>query len=348
VGKTKVVVVDPDAPNPGVIADAAARLRGGELVAFPTETVYGLGADALDAEAVGRLFAAKGRPAWNPVIAHVPDAEAARALARHWPESAERLAAAFWPGPLTLVVPKAAHVPDVTTAGGDAVAVRVPSHGVALALLRAVGRPIAAPSANRFTQVSPTTAQHVLQSLGARVPLVLDGGPCAVGIESTVVDCTGPEVVILRPGMIGADALEAALVGTGIGVRQAPRQAIAHEAGDVEGARAPGQADRHYAPQAEVWLFTPDQQGEIESALCGRRDTAATGAVMALTRTVALTPAPDVVAVMPADPSAYAQGLYARLHEADARGVALVLIEVPPDDAAGWDGIRDRLRRAAR
>jgi len=341
-----VVSVRPDAPDPEVIADAAARLRRGELVAFPTETVYGLGADALDAEAVGRLFAAKGRPAWNPVIAHVPTIEAARALARRWPDSAERLAAAFWPGPLTLVVPKAPHVPEVITAGGDAVAVRVPSHHVALALLHAVGRPIAAPSANRFTQVSPTTAQHVVQSLGARVPLVLDGGPCSVGIESTVVDCTGDEVVILRPGMIGPEALEAALAGTGIVVRDAPRQAIAHQAMDVEGARAPGQADRHYAPQAEVWLFTPDQQGEIESALQGRGD--AGGEVMALVRTVTLTPAPDVVTVMPADPAAYAQRLYAQLHDADARGAAIVIIEVPPDDAVGWDGIRDRLRRAAR
>jgi L-threonylcarbamoyladenylate synthase len=344
---TEVVAVDPDAPSPDVIADAAARLRRGELVAFPTETVYGLGADALDAEAVVRLFAAKGRPAWNPVIAHIPTTEAARALARHWPDSAERLADAFWPGPLTLVVPKAAHIPDVTTAGGDAVALRVPSHGVALALLRAVGRPIAAPSANRFTQVSPTTAQHVVESLHERVSLVLDGGPCSVGIESTVVDCTGEEVVILRPGMIGQDALEAALVGSGIGVRHAPRQAIGHQAMEAAGVRAPGQADRHYAPQAEVWLFTPDQQGEIELALRSRRASPATGAVMALLRTLTLTPVPDVVTVMPADPAAYARLLYACLHDADARGAALVLIEVPPDDAVGWDGIRDRLRRAA-
>jgi L-threonylcarbamoyladenylate synthase len=344
----EVVAVDSDAPDPRVIADAAARLRRGELVAFPTETVYGLGADALDVEAVARLFAAKGRPAWNPVIAHVPDAESARALTRRWPDSAERLAAVFWPGPLTLVVPKAAHVPDVTTAGGDAVAVRVPAHGVALALLRAVRRPIAAPSANRFTQVSPTTAQHVVQSLGERVPLVLDGGPSAVGIESTVVDCTGEEVVILRPGMIGQEALEAALVGTGIVVRQAARQAIRHEATEVQGARAPGQADRHYAPHAEVWLFTPEQRSEIESALRDRHGTDGSGAVMALLRSVTLTPAPEIVTQMPADPSAYAQRLYACLHDADARGAALVIIELPPDDAVGWEGIRDRLRRAAR
>jgi L-threonylcarbamoyladenylate synthase len=344
----QVVAVRPDAPDPRVIADAAARLTRGELVAFPTETVYGLGANALDAEAVGRLFAAKGRPAWNPVIAHVATVDAARALAVRWPESAARLAAACWPGPLTLVVPKAAHVPDVTTAGGDAVAVRIPAHGVALALLRAVGLPIAAPSANRFTQLSPTTAEHVVQSLGARVPLVLDGGPCTIGIESTVVDCTGDDVIILRPGMLDRAALDAALAGTGIAVRQAARQAMAHDATDLPGARAPGQADRHYAPQAAVWLFAPDQQEEIEAALGNRRETIATGAVVALLRTVTLAPAPDVVTTMPTDPSAYARVLYASLHDADARGASLVVIETPSADATGWDGIRDRLTRAAR
>jgi L-threonylcarbamoyladenylate synthase len=215
-----VVPVDTTYPDAAVIADAAARLQAGQLVAFPTETVYGLGANALDPAAVQRIYAAKGRPAWNPVIAHVPSIEAARALAREWPASAQVLAEAFWPGPLTLVVPKAAHVPEVATAGLDAVAVRVPAHPVALALLRAAAMPIAAPSANRFTQISPTTAWHVVQSLGDRVPLVLDGGPCSVGIESTVVDCTGEEVIILRPGMLGRESLERVLAPLGIPVRK--------------------------------------------------------------------------------------------------------------------------------
>jgi L-threonylcarbamoyladenylate synthase len=347
-----VVAVHPDAPDPAVIADAAARLHRGALVAFPTETVYGLGANALDPEAVARIYVAKGRPAWNPVIAHVPGVMEARQLARRWPESAERLAAAFWPGPLTLVVPKAAHVPDIVTAGLDAVAVRVPSHPVALALLRATGLPIAAPSANRFTEVSPTTARHVVHSLGARVPLVLDGGPCPVGIESTVVECTGDDVIILRPGMLGRAALEAALVGTGIVVRDAAPSRVAHEALDVAGARSPGMSDRHYAPRAEVWLFTPDQREEMEAALRSRRDGIASGRsggpVVGLLRTVTLAPEPDLAIRLPTDPADYARALYASLHEADARAASLVVIEAPPADAAGWDGVRDRLTRAAR
>jgi L-threonylcarbamoyladenylate synthase len=343
-----VVPVDPVHPDPAVIADAAARLRDGTLVAFPTETVYGLGANALDADAVARIYAAKGRPAWNPVIAHVPDVAAARALSRAWPASAERLAQAFWPGPLTLVVPKATHVPDVATAGLDAVAVRVPAHPVALALLQAAGVPVAAPSANRFTQVSPTTAQHVVRSLGDRVPLVLDGGPCTVGIESTVVDCTGDDVVILRPGMLGRESLQAALADLGVHVRHGQRGAVSHAAARVaveEAPRAPGMADRHYAPQAEVWLFATDARDEIVAALAER----ATGGrpVVALVRTVTF-PAPVQGTTMPNDPDAYARALYAALHEADAAEAGLVLIEAPPAEDAAWEGVRDRLTRAAR
>jgi L-threonylcarbamoyladenylate synthase len=347
----QVVHVHAEHPDPAIIAEAARRLQRGELVVFPTETVYGLGAHALDAAAVARIYEAKGRPAWNPVIAHVATVHAARALARRWPASAERLAA-LWPGPLTLVVPKAPAVPDLATAGLDAVALRVPSHPVALALLRAAGVPIAAPSANRFTQVSPTTAQHVVQSLGDRVPLILDGGPCTVGIESTVVDCTGDDVVILRPGMLGRDALEAALQGSGIAVRVAEPNRVPHDATEVTGVRSPGMVDRHYAPHAEVWLFTPDQRHEIESALLARRDTVAAhgdrGPSIALLRTVTLTPPADVAISMPSEPADYARALYASLHEADARAASLVLIEAPPTDAAGWDGVRDRLTRAAR
>jgi L-threonylcarbamoyladenylate synthase len=345
-----IVPVDPLRPDPAIIAEAAARLRAGGLVAFPTETVYGLGANALDAQAVARIYAAKGRPAWNPVIAHVADVAAARALSRAWPDSAERLAAAFWPGPLTLVVPKAAHVPDEATAGLDAVGVRVPSHPVALALLRAAGVPVAAPSANRFTQVSPTTAAHVVQSLGDRVPLVLDGGPATVGIESTVVDCTGDAVVILRPGMLGRESLEAALEGSGIPVVVAKPVTVAHEAPAlVETPRSPGMADRHYAPRAEVWLFAADGTDEITAALADRRAAGATaGPVLALLRTVVLSDDAVTIRRMPVDPAGYAQQLYAALHEADARQAALVVIEMPPADDPAWEGVRDRLTRAAR
>lgn len=357
-----VVKVDPRHPDPAVIAAAAARLRAGELVAFPTETVYGLGANALDAAAVARIYAAKGRPAWNPVIAHVANADAARALSRAWPATAACLAAAFWPGPLTLVVPKADIVPEVATAGLDAVAVRVPDHPVALALLAAAGVPVAAPSANRFTQVSPTTAAHVVRSLGDRVPLVLDGGPCAVGIESTVVDCTGDDVVILRPGMLGRETLETALAPLGVTVRHAVRS-VAHDrpetgVSETDAPRSPGMADRHYAPRADVWLFESTQREEITRALAPwlADRSAALGAVAAsgpaahaLLRTGPLAAAPEAVrhVPMPTTPAEYARELYGALHEADATGAALVLIEAPPADAA-WDGVRDRLTRAAR
>lgn len=344
-----IVPVDPQHPNADIIDQAAARLRAGELVAFPTETVYGLGANALDAEAVARIYAAKGRPAWNPVIAHVPDVAAARALSRDWPESAERLAQAFWPGPLTLVVPKAAQVPAEATAGLDAVGVRVPAHPVALALLRAAGVPVAAPSANRFTQVSPTTAAHVVQSLGDRVPLVLDGGPATVGIESTVVDCTGDTVVILRPGMLGRESLEAALEGTGIPVVVAKPASVAHDsAAPTDAPRSPGMADRHYAPRAEVWLFTADGTAELARALAERPSQTSSGPVLALLRTTSLPEHTADVRRMPVDPAGYARELYAALHIADERHATLVVIELPPDDDSAWDGVRDRLTRAAR
>ena len=343
--------LDPDNPDPVVVEHAAELLRRGGLVAFPTETVYGLGANALDPDAVAAIYAAKGRPAWNPVIAHVPDVAAARALTRHWPPAADLLAAAFWPGPLTLVLPKGPQVPDVATAGLDAIGIRVPNHPVALALLRAAGVPIAAPSANRFTQVSPTTAQHVQRSLGDRVGLILDGGPSTVGIESTVVDLTGADAVILRPGMIGAADLELALRESGIAVRTAT-STVAHNAAGHDAAavralaqRSPGMADRHYAPQADVWLFDPDQQSEIDTALAERRP--GTGTVTALLRTTTLSLPAGTIVRLPNDPADYARQLYAALHAADDAGASLIVIERPPADDR-WAGLRDRLARAAR
>ncbi len=338
--------LDPNSPDPVVVERAAALLRRGGLVAFPTETVYGLGANALDPVAVAAIYAAKGRPAWNPVIAHVPDVVAARALTRQWPAAADRLAAAFWPGPLTMVLPKAPQVPDVATAGLDAVAVRVPAHPVALALLRAAGVPIAAPSANRFTQVSPTTAQHVQASLGDRVGLILDGGPTTVGIESTVIDLTGPDAVILRPGMISAADLELALRGTGVAVRSVTAT-VSHnaDAGRAPAQRSPGMADRHYAPRADVWLFDPEHQSEIAAALAARNP--ATNRVTALLRTTTLALPDSAIVRMPDDPATYARDLYAALHAADDAGASLIVIERPPADDR-WAGLRDRLARAAR
>ncbi|MBL0938474.1 MAG: threonylcarbamoyl-AMP synthase [Gemmatimonadaceae bacterium] len=357
-----VVAVDSQAPDPDVIAQAAHVLVHGGLVAFPTETVYGLGANALDAHAVQSIYAAKGRPAWNPVIAHVATIDDARTLASRWPATAEVLAQRFWPGPLTLVVPRASTVPDVATAGLDAVGVRMPDHPVALALIRAAGVPIAAPSANRFTHISPTTAAHVVRSLGERVPLVLDGGKCRVGIESTVVDCTGDDVVILRPGMLGREILQEAVASLGAVVRHAMPRAVAHNAAALASEatpRSPGMADRHYAPRADVWLFDPSQRSEIADALEVRaaehvepaRSPRHRSPVVALLRTGAWnrpSPVPISQHLLPDAPGAYAAALYAALHDADATETALILIEAPPADDPSWDAVRDRLHRAAR
>src|SRR5438270_1210329 len=224
-----------------LIREAARLIESGRLVAFPTETVYGLGANALDAAAVARIFEVKGRPSTSPLIVHVDSMEMARGLAREWPPAAETLARAYWPGPLTLIVPKRPEVPDIVTAGLDTVGLRMPRHPLALELIRAAGVPVAAPSANRFTELSATTADHVRQSLGDAVDCVLDGGPTQVGIESTVISLAGPPV-LLRPGMISREEIEALIgpVGT---------------AGAVEGAHpSPGMHPRHYAPRTTLVL----------------------------------------------------------------------------------------------
>lgn len=330
------VRTDPNEPGPQLLAHAASILRRGGLVAFPTETVYGLGANALDAAAVGRIFAAKGRPSFNPLIVHVASAQAARELATHWPEHAQALAEAFWPGPLTLVLPKRALVPDVVTAGLASVALRVPAHPVARALLEAAGIPVAAPSANRYTELSPTTAAHVERALGDRVELILDGGPTRVGIESTVVDLTGEVPVLLRPGTLSPAALRA-VVGT-IEVPRDPAPA------DPTAPRpSPGLVGRHYAPRARVQLFDGSDRAGA-GALAER--AAATGAVVGALLLSPL-PAPlDHAVLMPGEAGAYAHALYAALHELDDAGCTLVLVERVPEDEA-WAGVRDRLERSA-
>lgn len=331
------------AVTPATLKDAADRLRRGELVAFPTETVYGLGAHALDADAVARIFAAKGRPAWNPVIVHVASVEEARALVREWPDRAERLAVACWPGPLTLVLRKRALVPDVVTAGTDTVALRIPAHPVALALLREAALPIAAPSANRFTQLSPTTAAHVAHALGARVSLILDGGPCDVGIESTVLDLTGDVPTILRSGVLDGDTLAAHL---GEPVRDGTHQRGARATDGAETPRpAPGMMDRHYAPQAELWLVDEAGRAEVDTLLTGEAGRVPTGAV-ALVGGWAPAGATPLIR-LPADPDGYARGLYAALHALDAAGCARVIVAAPPTTGR-WTGIHDRLSRARR
>ena len=324
---SRVVVVDPLEPDPAVMEEGGTILRAGGLVAFPTETVYGLGANALDEAAVDRIFATKGRPAYNPVIVHVADRAQARGFASDWPDAAERLAEAFWPGPLTLVVPKSAAIPDNVTAGLPAVGLRVPSHPVALALIRTAGVPVAAPSANRFTELSPTIASHVTGSLGDKVDLLIDGGPTSVGIESTVVDLTGAHPRLLRPGMVTLEALESV-----IGEVTVPAQEPAAGAPRL----SPGQVERHYAPRAPVYLLSA---AEIDH----RDDRGPLG----LLHHSALRAAGFRKAIrLPLSPDAYAHGLYAALHTLDDAGCEAILVERPPADDA-WRAVLDRLTRAA-
>lgn len=327
--------VDPVRPDPAALRQAAEVLRAGGLVAFPTETVYGLGAHALDPAAIRRIYEAKGRPTYNPLIVHVADAEAARALASTWPDEAERLAAAFWPGPLTLVLAKHDSIPDSVTAGLPSVALRVPAHPVAHALLREAGIPLAAPSANRSTGVSPTTAEHVARSLGARVDVIVDGGPCPVGIESTVLSLAGPVPTLLRPGTISVDDLRPVIGGV----------ALPSSATDATAARpSPGMLDRHYAPRAMVRLVPREDR---ERVLQNAAEAVDRGHwVGALLLEDAHDPRITPVLRMPDDPAGYASRLYAALHELDDAGCDVILIDQPPD-APAWAGVRDRLRRAA-
>jgi len=327
---TEVLAVDAHSPQSDRIARAAAVLRGGGLVAFPTETVYGLGALALDAVAVGRIFAAKGRPANNPVIVHIADLKQIEQVAATWPDAAERLARRFWPGPLTLVVPRNADVPDATTAGGPTVAVRVPAHPVALALLRAVGVPIAAPSANRSTELSPTLAEHVLRGLDGRIDLVLDGGPTAGGIESTVLDMTTSPPRLLRPGLIGPAELEA-VIGP-ISRTDTTQAGVALP--------SPGMLPRHYAPRTPLECSN-DGGARVQELL----DAGARVGWLTWMRPPELASPALVLRIMPADPAGYAAHLYAALHDLDGSCLDRIVVDLPPD-AEEWLAVRDRLRRA--
>jgi L-threonylcarbamoyladenylate synthase len=329
-----IVSVDSSTPDPAAIARAAAILRSGGLVAFPTETVYGLGAHALDAAAVQRIFDAKGRPSYNPLIVHVADESEARALAAEWPERASAVTGAFWPGPLTIIVRKRDVVPDLVTAGLDSVALRVPAHPVALALLRAAKIPVAAPSANRSTELSPTNARHVARSLGDRADLVLDAGDTAVGIESTVLDLRGARAVILRPGVIGARELRPF-----VGELATPNEMH----GDVPRA-SPGMLDRHYAPRATIVLFSPSDLSGVAAEL--QRLRAAGRRVGAMVISVEV-PGAEPQVRMPADPIQYAKRLYATLHALDDIGCDAVFVQRVPDEEA-WLALRDRLERASR
>ena len=311
------------------IQRAVALLRQGELVALPTETVYGLGADALNPDAVAKIFAAKGRPSDHPLIVHLADAGELTVWARDIPREAIALARAFWPGPLTLILKKEDGVPDIVTGGQDTVGLRVPSHPVALELLRAFGSGVAAPSANRFGRISPTTAEHVRQELGDRVSLILDGGPCQVGLESTILDLSRDAPVILRPGAIGADDI-ARVIGR--------RPRLRGELDEASPApRVSGALAAHYAPRTPLELV-------VGSALAAHVQSG--DAVLARIPAPTDLPAGVLWIEAPTDPANYGHDLYARLRSLDASGCARLLVEAPPSQPE-WAAVADRLGRAA-
>ena len=323
---TTLLPVDPVNPDPGTIARAAACLRDGGLVAFPTETVYGLGVNALDAAAVRRLFAAKDRPANDPLIVHMADADSIARVTSAVPEAALRLGERFWPGPLTLVLPRGADVPREVTAGGDTVAVRIPMHPVAQALLRAADIPVAAPSANLFSRPSPTRADHVQEDLDGRIDMILDGGPTTVGVESTVLDLTVVPPIVWRPGVVSLEMIREILPETVLTKGRHTDRGAAH---------SPGLLSRHYAPRAPLTLYEGDPDRVAARVADDARALEASGKKVGLL-TWGGRRAPEI-----------ASELYATLREMDAAGVDVILAR----PAEGTDGLAlallDRLRRAA-
>jgi L-threonylcarbamoyladenylate synthase len=318
--------------TPEIITRAADTLRGGGLVAFPTETVYGLGADASNPDALKKVFAAKGRPHDHPLIVHVASVTQLADWARDVPSAARTLAQGFWPGPLTLILKRASAVSDLLTGGQDTVAIRVPSHPVAQALLQAFGGGVAGPSANRFGRVSATTAEHVRQEFkdsGVTVDCVLDGGACEVGIESTIVDLSGGTPALLRPGCITATQIEAVL-------------GMSLAAPGAQSPRAPGTLEKHYAPRTPVMLVEGDLIGELA------RSFARQGKRVAVLARHARQPLIENLTWICASetPAGYAHDLYANLRRLDSAGCYVMLVEEPPL-AMAWAAVRDRLGRAA-
>jgi L-threonylcarbamoyladenylate synthase len=335
---------------------AAELLRSGKLVAFPTETVYGLGGDATNPSPCKAIYVAKGRPAGNPLILHVADTATAQRYVGDWPLAAQRLADEFWPGPLTIVLPKADCVAPQATSNRNTVAIRVPDHPLALEMLRAFGGAVAGPSANRSTRVSPTTAEHVRSELGKSVAMILDGGSCPVGIESTVLDLTTfPRPTLLRPGAITVSEIEA-IIGP---VVVLPHRVVAA----TDSAPSPGMSAVHYAPSTPAFRFTRDQYPKLIARLHGtgtiedefdkpptplgpgRTDSDQANVVLLLSK--ASIPSPHDVVTMPSDPNAYARLLYATLRGEDESGYGAMFVELP-SDTPEWLAVRDRLLRATR
>ncbi len=314
---------------------AAELLRAGEVVALPTETVYGLAANAFDEKAVAKIFQIKGRPANNPVIVHIAGVEMAKRCVKAWPNPAEKLARAFWPGPLTLVLARAREIPGLVTAGGKTVGVRWPGHPFIQAVIRECGFPLAAPSANLSGRVSPTNAEHVRQQLGGKISLIVDGGQSQVGIESTVLDLTVSPLQVLRPGMIHAESLAAVVENI-----QHPTSNIQHPM-----LKSPGLLKKHYAPKAKLFVLYWRDDADLNSQLSMLNAQPLDCHIIAHTHI----PAGEKfarVSVIPHDAEAFARAIYAELHRCDAAGAGLIVVEMPPE-LPEWSGIADRLRRAS-
>lgn len=318
--------------TPDAIAAAAALLRTGRIVAFPTETVYGLGADAFNPEAVQQIFTLKGRPADHPLILHLADVALLERVARQIPAAAYLLAEQFWPGPLTLILHRRPDVPDLVTGGQDTVGVRLPAHPVALSLLSAFGGPVAAPSANRFGKISPTTAEHVRFELGNGPDLILEGGPSAVGLESTILDLTGQQPVVLRPGAVSPEQL-AELLGQQVVVGGTPDRQL----------RVPGMLPSHYAPGAPLYLLPV---AELPAAVKHYRQEGKSVAVMVPENVCDAELQGCSLASMPTSPAAYGSRLYATLRQLDADNPGVILVAAPPESPP-WLAVNDRLKRAA-
>jgi L-threonylcarbamoyladenylate synthase len=328
----EIMVTDSRERFAAAVERAAAVLRAGEVVALPTETVYGLAANAFDVNAIQRIFQLKGRPAHNPIIVHVASHELAQQCVAEWNEAADRLAKSFWPGPLSIVLPRSAAIPSAITAGGDTVGVRWPSHPFIQAVIQRCGFPLAAPSANPSGQISPTNAEHVRKFLGDKIPLIVDGGQSQVGIESTVIDVSVTPAALLRPGIIHAESLFAVL------------GALQETDGEDSVLKSPGRLSRHYAPRARLVVKTWQDTAELA------RHADELGVAKGRCHVIAHTRIPDPqelggVSLIPHDPEAYARALYAELHRCDELGAELIIVEAPPDGTE-WQAIADRLRRA--
>lgn len=334
--RTEILSTHTPALFAAAVQRAATLLRAGEVVALPTETVYGLAANALDPVAVAKIYAIKGRPAHNPIIVHVAGLEQAQRCVTHWPEAAAQLARSFWPGPLTLVLPRAPLIPDLVTAGGATVGVRWPGHPFMQAVIRECGFPLAAPSANLSNSISPTNAEHVRKQLGTQLPLIVDGGQAQVGIESTVIDLVAQPPRVLRPGMIHEESLRAALGE----VRNEK-----FEVHEENALRSPGLLKKHYAPKAKLMLRAWRDADDLNQQLATRNVQRSKTHVIAHTHI----PSGDgwgCVSVIPHDAEAFARAIYAELHRCDEAGAGWIVVETLPAGSE-WRAIADRLNRAA-